>query len=59
MDGTIAGMLQMLHDISRNKQLNSDKVDIDQLALKNRISFYFVPLEKYGLSDEIYVRMKR
>lgn len=57
MDGTIAGMLQMLHDISRNKQLNSDKVDIDQLALKNRISFYFVPLEKYGLSDEIYVRM--
>lgn len=39
MDGTIAGMLQMLHDISRNKQLNSDKVDIDQLALKIEYPF--------------------
>lgn len=57
MDGTISGMLQVLHDMSSNKEINSNKVDIDQLHSKARISFYFVHLDAYGLSDEIYVRM--
>lgn len=57
-DGTVAGMLQMLDTISTNADIAFGNVSLDQLLPpKSCISFYFVPLEKFGLSDELYIRM--
>ncbi len=57
-DGTVAGMLQMLQTIADNKTLNAPNVMLDSLLdPEGLISFYFLPLEKFGLSDELYIRM--
>lgn len=59
-DPTISGMLTMLDTFARNEDLadNSSKLfdslisDVDTL-----ISFYFIPLEKFGLTENLYIRM--
>ncbi len=59
-DPTISGMLTMLDTFAKNDALvnNSGKIfdslisDVDTL-----ISFYFIPLEKFGLTENLYIRM--
>lgn len=56
-DGTIHGMLQMLRTFSKKQELIDGTIQLAQLRDKNRISFYFVPLKSFGLSEDIYIRM--
>ncbi len=56
-DGTIYGMLQMLRTFSKKQELIDGTIQLAQLRDKNRISFYFVPLKSFGLSEDIYIRM--
>lgn len=56
-DGTIHGMLQMLRTFSKKQELIDGTIELAQLRDKKRISFYFVPLESFGLSEDIYIRM--
>lgn len=55
-DGTVSGMLQMLHDFSQQKVLLDGTATVDAL-IGGLFSFYLVPLELFGLSDELYIRM--
>ena len=55
-DGTVSGMLQMLHDFSQQKVLLDGTATVDAL-IGGLFSFYLVPLEQFGLSDELYIRM--
>ncbi len=51
-DATIASMLVMLDAIQNNF------TDIENLYTKlNNISFYFLPIEDMGLTDELYIKM--
>ena len=56
-DGTVSGMLRMLNAFSHQKALLNGSITLDQLLLNNAISFYFVHLEQFGLSEELYIRM--
>lgn len=56
-DGSVSGMLQMLHDFSQQKVLLNGTATLDALVKKGLFSFYLVPLESFGLSDELYIRM--
>lgn len=56
-DGTIKGMLQMLRTFSEQDDLTGGKITLSQLTEKGNISFYFVPLSSFGLSEDIYIRM--
>ena len=55
-DGTVSGMLQMLHDFSLQEVLLNGTATLDAL-IAGLFSFYLVPLELFGLSDELYIRM--
>lgn len=55
-DGTVSGMLQMLHDFSQQKELLNGTANLNVL-IEGLFSFYLVPLELFGLSDELYIRM--
>ena len=55
-DGTVSGMLQMLHDFSQQKVLLDGTATVNAL-IGGLFSFYLVPLEQFGLSDELYIRM--
>ena len=55
-DGTVSGMLQMLHDFSQQEVLLNGTATLDAL-IGELFSFYLVPLELFGLSDELYIRM--
>ena len=55
-DGTISGMLQMLHDFSQQDVLLNGTANLNNLT-GGLFSFYLVPLELFGLSDELYIRM--
>ena len=55
-DGTVSGMLQMLYDFSQQEVLLNGKATLDML-IGGLFSFYLVPLELFGLSDELYIRM--
>lgn len=55
-DGTVSGMLQMLHDFSQQEVLLNGTATVDAL-IAGLFSFYLVPLELFGLSDELYIRM--
>lgn len=55
-DGTVSGMLQMLHDFSQQEVLLNGTATVDTL-IAGLFSFYLVPLELFGLSDELYIRM--
>lgn len=55
-DPTVKNMLNMLDYIHKNfyeKDAFEDLIDSD----KKIISFYFVPLEKFNLTDELYIKM--
>ena len=56
-DGTVSGMLRMLKTFSQYDALLNGSVTLDQLLLQKAISFYFVPLKQFGLSEELYIRM--
>ncbi|MCQ2257982.1 MAG: DUF262 domain-containing protein [Bacteroidaceae bacterium] len=57
-DGSINGMLRMLKTFSAYSSLTNGKVKLEQLlSPQNAISFYFVPLKQFGLSEELYIRM--
>lgn len=55
-DGTVSGMLQMLHDFSQQDILLNGTATLNALT-GGLFSFYLVPLELFGLSDELYIRM--
>ena len=55
-DGTVSGMLQMLHDFSQQEVLLNGTATLNAL-IGGLFSFYLVPLELFGLSDELYIRM--
>ena len=54
-DPTIQSMLIMIDAI--NSQFSNVSNLWQALTDKNLISFYFLPLEKMGLSDELYIKM--
>lgn len=57
-DGTVSGMLTMLQKMAENKNIISENVHLSCLqAPKDSITFYFLPLESFGLSDDMYIRM--
>lgn len=57
-DGTVKGMLVMLKEFASRKELLNGEIEISLLDEPNNlISFYFVPLENFGLSEDIYIRM--
>ena len=56
-DATVEGMLIMLDTFSQNEQLLSPKVTLDLLWDKEIISFYFLFIDKFSLTDELYIRM--
>ncbi len=53
-DGTVKGMLEMLHTFSQQKALEEGPISFEDLR---KISFYFLPLETFGLSEDLYVKM--
>lgn len=55
-DGTVSGMLQMLHDFGQQEVLLNGNATLNALT-GGLLSFYLVPLELFGLSDELYIRM--
>jgi len=55
-DGTVSGMLQMLYDFSQQEILLNGTATLNAL-IEGLFSFYLVPLELFGLSDELYIRM--
>lgn len=57
-DGTVSGMLQMLKTFGQYPELLNGKIHLSQLlAPNNDITFYFVELKEFGLSEELYIRM--
>lgn len=56
-DGTVSGMLRMLKTFGQYQTLLDGTIALDQLLLQKAISFYFVPLKQFGLSEELYIRM--
>ena len=59
LDPSVSGMLIMIQTLEDHKELNDnlgclfDRLISDELL----ISFYFLPLEEFGLSDDLYIRM--
>lgn len=57
-DGSVQGMIQMIKTFENKKALTNSSIKLDQLKEPlNNISFFFVPLEDFGLSNELYIRM--
>ncbi len=59
-DPTISGMVQVLNSFSENIKLTQSKDDLfDKLFNSNSmvISFYFTDLDKFGLTENLYIRM--
>lgn len=56
-DGTVRGMLCMLKAFGQHQELLDGTIKLDQLLHENVISFYFVPLKQFGLSEDLYIRM--
>lgn len=59
-DPTISGMLNMLNTFSENEKLvNANANLLDRLLSGDSelISFYFIALEKFGLTENLYIRM--
>lgn len=60
LDQTVEGMLRMLETFEHNEQLYQFKEDLfDRLINTDNllVSFYFVPLRQFGLTEQLYVRM--
>ena len=56
-DGTVRGMLCMLKAFGQHQELLDGTIKLNQLLHENVISFYFVPLKQFGLSEDLYIRM--
>jgi hypothetical protein len=58
-DPTVIGMQTMLATFQKNEQLNQeyDFSLFDRLINEDVITFYFITLEEYGLTEELYIRM--
>lgn len=57
-DSSIRGMLRMLRTFAASPLLNTGEICLDLLLEPhNLISFYFVPLQNFGLAEELYIRM--
>ncbi|WP_396147376.1 DUF262 domain-containing protein [Flavobacterium sp.] len=59
-DQTVSGMLNMLDTFSKNENLSNSKINLlDRLidVEVQLISFYFIPLENFGLTENLYIRM--
>lgn len=59
-DPTVQSMLTMLDEIDRQyKDLaTQDKSDLwSSLTQKHHVHFYFLPMQDFNLSDELYIRM--
>lgn len=59
MDPTVDGMLNMLETFSKSTELlNTDGLFERLVDIKDSlISFYFISLEKFGLTENLYIRM--
>lgn len=57
MDPSVEAFVIMLDCIHHNAILNSTKNLFTTLTTTDIISFYFLPIEEFGLSEEIYTRM--
>jgi Protein of unknown function DUF262 len=59
-DPTIKGMVMMIDTFAKNESLLNHPVGLFD-ALTNAeyplISFYFIPLERFGLTENLYIRM--
>jgi hypothetical protein len=59
-DPTVVGMLEMIDTFQKHKKLNdAQDLLLDKLIDKNNpvITFYFISLEKFGLTEDLYIRM--
>lgn len=56
-DGTVCGMLCMLKSFGQQQTLLDGTIKLDQLLKDDAVSFYFVPLKQFGLSEDLYIRM--
>jgi hypothetical protein len=60
-DPTVEGMLEMIKTFQQNKDLNGNVQDslLDKLIDEKNpvITFYFIPLERFGLTEDLYIRM--
>lgn len=59
-DPTVFGMLNMLDTFAKNEKLiQADHNLLERLInpKKEIISFYFIPLENFGLTENLYIRM--
>jgi hypothetical protein len=59
-DPTVSGMLNMLDTFGNNENLlksNDDLLDRLIEIKEQIISFYFIPLENFGLTENLYIRM--
>lgn len=58
-DASVAGMVEMLRTLASQTALLSEQVTLDQLwrAEPPIISFYFLNIENFGMTDELYIRM--
>lgn len=60
LDQTVDGMLRMLDTFENNEKLSNCKNNLFDILIDTNdllISFYFVPLEQFGLTEQLYVRM--
>lgn len=57
LDPSVEAFIIMLDCIHDNKNINSSKKLFTTLTTTDIVSFYFLPLEEFGLSEEIYTRM--
>lgn len=57
LDPSVEAFVTMLDSIHSNEFLNSSRNLFTILTTEKIVSFYFLPLEEFGLSEEIYTRM--
>lgn len=57
LDPSVEAFVIMLDCIHDNKNINTLKNLFTTLTTTDIVSFYFLPLEEFGLSEEIYTRM--
>ena len=54
---TVSGMLTMLQCFGDKNELLDNQNLFDRLWNSELFSFYFLPLENFGMTDELYIRM--
>ena len=56
-DATVKGMMTMLLTIHKTMQTTVAPISLEQLWDDEALSFYFMPIEHFGMTDDIYIRM--